>query len=277
MKRIVTMFKEYKEFRKDKHWDANVMYFPTDSVVPPHYADTVEILVNHGATGTIRIGGQVCDLGAHCAYFIAPDTVHAVDYHKNEGSISILKIDHRPLKRFLDLEAVLDAEKIEFGALPCYLDEPAVAESLERVLFTSDSLFAVLESILAFFLHIRTACNAGGAYRTVRDNGKLRTLIEWSEQHFSSHISLDEAASILGYNKNYFCQKFKEQTGVTYLHYLNCLRVSRACTELKNGHSVSEVCYTCGFENLSYFIRLFRSVMGVTPAQYVRDCKSFVK
>ena len=51
--------------------------------------------------------------------------------------------------------------------------------------------------------------------------------------------------------------------------YLNCVRINHACSELKKGRSITDICYSCGFVNPSYFIKLFRSVVGVTPMKYM--------
>ena len=73
------------------------------------------------------------------------------------------------------------------------------------------------------------------------------------------------------YNKHYFCNKFKTATGETYLQYLNNLRVFHACKMLKKGHALTEICEKCGFENMSYFIQLFKKIVGTTPKQYALD------
>lgn len=268
MKRIITVFKEHKEFKKEKHWDANILRFPTNTSTPPHYADTVEIIINHGACGDIHIAGTHCKSSEHLAYFIPPNAVHSMEYQKCDGYVSVLKINHLTLKKHLDLESVLATCGHSFDSLPYYIDDAEVINAIEDAFFKSESLFGVLISMLIFF---RRLCELGNPEQNTSvavENDKLRRLIEWTEQNFMNSPTLDDAASILGYNKNYFCQKFKAATGVTYINYLNCLRINHACAELKKGLSVAEVCYSCGFDNPSYFIKLFRTIVGVTPMKY---------
>ncbi|MBQ8551280.1 MAG: helix-turn-helix transcriptional regulator [Clostridia bacterium] len=268
MKRVITAFKEHKEFKRKKHWDANILRFQTEIVTPPHYADTVEIIVNHGAVGDIHIGGKHCKVTDHLAYYIPPNAVHSIEYQKSDGYVSVLKINHLTLKQYLDLESVLEGCGHSFESLPYYIDDPDVVGSIERTYFESESIFTVLTSTLGFFKWLTELGESQPETFAAHRSDDIRRIIEWSEQNFTDSPTLEEAAAVFGYNKNYFCQKFKAETGVTYVSYLNCLRINYACAQLKKGLSVTEVCYSCGFENPSYFIKLFRTMVGITPRKY---------
>jgi len=100
---------------------------------------------------------------------------------------------------------------------------------------------------------------------------ELREIINWTEQNFTRRISLDEVSGEFGYTKHYFCQKFKKATGITYLTYLNNLRISHACRLLKAGKSIGDTCDECGFEDMSYFIQLFKKITGITPKKYIKE------
>ena len=60
---------------------------------------------------------------------------------------------------------------------------------------------------------------------------------------------------------------------MTYMHYLNTVRVSKAFFMLRNGDSVQNVCRNCGFENVSHFIQLFKRIQHMTPYQYASQVK----
>ena len=76
MKKVITAFKEHKEFKPERHWDANVLRISKDTITPPHYADTIEIVVNHNVKGTIHVGGKKIAAENSCFYFIPPGAVH---------------------------------------------------------------------------------------------------------------------------------------------------------------------------------------------------------
>ena len=63
-------------------------------------------------------------------------------------------------------------------------------------------------------------------------------------------------------------------TGTTYKNYLNSVRMSNACLLLQEGLSVQEVCLKCGFENVSYFVQVFKKLQRLTPYQYASQRRS---
>jgi len=269
MNRVITAFKEHKEFSNGKFWDANRLYLNKNISSPPHYADTVEIIVDHGAVGNIHIGGAHYEFSGSGAYFIAPDTVHSMMYKKCDGYVTILKLAVTPLKEFLDISAMIKSNGYGMDDLPHIVPEAANATELEQLFAGSESPFNVLAATLTFFGELSKTASMYLPKMSVQQSADLRRLIKWAEQHCTNKPSLAEAAKIMGYSKNYFCRLFKDATGVTFLDYLNALRIDRACVELKKGMSVSEVCYFCGFESVSYFAKLFKRTVGVTPKKFV--------
>src|SRR5690554_6448256 len=59
-------------------------------------------------------------------------------------------------------------------------------------------------------------------------------------------------------------------TGQTLVRYVNEMRVGYACKLLQEGApSITQVCFDCGFNNLSNFNRFFKNRMGVNPREYL--------
>lgn len=86
--------------------------------------------------------------------------------------------------------------------------------------------------------------------------------------NFARTITLDEVARYVGMNRSAFCSFFKQQTGKTYFTYLNEMRIEEASRLLKEGRmSVSDVCFACGFNDISYFSRTFRRLKGCPPSE----------
>ena len=70
-----------------------------------------------------------------------------------------------------------------------------------------------------------------------------------------------------------FCQYFKKVTGVTPKDYLTNIKLTRAKDMMKSG-SVTEAAMDLGYENISYFISLFKEKYGITPKQYQKELKN---
>ncbi len=74
--------------------------------------------------------------------------------------------------------------------------------------------------------------------------------------------------------QNTKCRFFKEMTNRTPIEYLVFYRIERACEELSYGEkSITEVALDCGFNDLSYFIKTFKKLKGVSPKQYQKTLK----
>ena len=97
----------------------------------------------------------------------------------------------------------------------------------------------------------------------------LRKALSYIHDHFSESIKLDQMAQLTGASETYFCRLFKHETGMTFLNYLNGLRIEQACQFLRDSNeSASAICYRVGFNDYTHFGRQFRKYMGISPAAY---------
>lgn len=89
--------------------------------------------------------------------------------------------------------------------------------------------------------------------------------------NFADHISLEDISSEIGISKYYLSRLFKKTTGRSFKQHLNIRRIKAAKSlMLKEAMNVSEACYTAGFNNLSYFIRVFKQYEKIRPSDYRR-------
>ena len=93
--------------------------------------------------------------------------------------------------------------------------------------------------------------------------------IHYMKRHFAEKLTLEETARYVGFSPTYFSKVFKDELGVTFNHYLGNLRVEQSKMLLLSGeYSVGDVCAAVGFEDQSYFIKVFRKYTGVTPGKF---------
>ena len=87
--------------------------------------------------------------------------------------------------------------------------------------------------------------------------------------NYVEDLSLAMVAKAAHMSTFYFCKQFKKATGVTFTNYLNRVRVEKAKEMLLNPHArVSEVAFDVGFQSLTHFNRVFRSLTGESPTAY---------
>ena len=112
-------------------------------------------------------------------------------------------------------------------------------------------------------------CNISGYESPFRHMEQLKPVFEYIENHYSSGISLQQLSQISGMSPKYFCRYFQAIAHKTPMDYLNYYRIERACTLLCTTDSpITAIAYDCGFNDCSYFIKLFKRYKHITPKQY---------
>lgn len=101
------------------------------------------------------------------------------------------------------------------------------------------------------------------------DAERINSVFDYMLQRFTEEISLGAVASHIHMNTSAFCKFFKNRTGKTFSHILNEIRIGHACKLfIEEGLSVSQVCYSCGYNSLSYFNRKFKAITKYSPMEY---------
>ncbi|MEA1784501.1 AraC family transcriptional regulator [Arenibacter sp. GZD96] len=101
-----------------------------------------------------------------------------------------------------------------------------------------------------------------------REQERLRNIHAFIAAQYQRKIDVDEMASLCYLSKEAFCRYFKRTTGNTFITFLNQYRISQAKRLLMTGKNVSESCFECGFESLSYFNRTFKRITGENPSEF---------
>ena len=98
---------------------------------------------------------------------------------------------------------------------------------------------------------------------------RISKVCRYIEENLSRKISLADVSLLVNMSESAFSHFFKKKTGISFITYVNNLRVARACDLLASTSlSASEICYDCGFNNKSNFIRIFTKRKKMTPIEY---------
>lgn len=101
-----------------------------------------------------------------------------------------------------------------------------------------------------------------------KEQNRLKIVYAFIENNFQRNITIDEMGQLTHLSKAAFCRYFKKMTRLTFTEFLNQFRIEQAKRLLKEDKNVTETCYECGFESLSYFNRIFKKVVGQNPIQF---------
>lgn len=101
-----------------------------------------------------------------------------------------------------------------------------------------------------------------------RSLDKLKFIITFTNEHLEESISIRQIASACYFSESHFMKFFKTHMGISYIHYLNDVRLAHARNLLVSSNlSILEIAQKSGFENTSYFNRKFKDKYGITPRQ----------
>ena len=93
--------------------------------------------------------------------------------------------------------------------------------------------------------------------------------IEHIRLHYNWKLSLENVAREVGFSPAYFSRVFKKKTGDTFSAYLNKVRVEASKSGLLSTNlTIAEIAEASGFEDVSYYSRVFKRLVGVTPGYY---------
>ena len=98
---------------------------------------------------------------------------------------------------------------------------------------------------------------------------KLKSVLEYIEKEYQNTITLEDLANKMNLTPKYFTKIFREMTGKTPIQYINKYRIKRACDMLLlTNLSITEICLQCGFNDISYFIKIFKKEKNISPKKF---------
>ena len=133
---------------------------------------------------------------------------------------------------------------------------------------------AVIGHVYQFFAHIFSAhlyldTQPHTSARDLRKTVQLRKVIDYIDRNMNTPVTLHQLADAASMSPKYFCRFFYQMTHHTPIEYVNMQRIEYACYALSTTDDpITSIALSCGFNDLSYFIRTFKRYKGITPGQY---------
>jgi len=101
------------------------------------------------------------------------------------------------------------------------------------------------------------------------DSERINKVFEFIVNNYKEQIYVNDIASKLNMSVPAFSRYFKHHTRKTFSDYVTEIRIGHACKLLmEDNHTISEISYKSGFDNLSNFYRHFRKTVGIIPKEY---------
>ncbi|WP_167958755.1 AraC family transcriptional regulator [Anaerosporobacter faecicola] len=99
--------------------------------------------------------------------------------------------------------------------------------------------------------------------------GKIKTILKYIRENYTEQLTVKDMAEQLNFSEYHFMRFFKKYLGVTCIEYINNYRLDVAARKLcTTNHSIMEVALETGFNNISYFNKLFKEKYKLTPKEF---------
>lgn len=251
-----------------------------------HFHSDYEINLILGGRGCRIVGDRVERFEGADLVMIGPNIPHRWTSDGEEGRTHVVTIQfHKEA-----FEYPIFGKKIfhPIRQLLCEATRGIVFSAATRRTLT-ESILALsgrsgIESALEFFRILYLLAVAEGKEFLLADDSRsdaairesrsrrINKVIAYIREHFREEISLAVVAESVGMSESAFSHFFKKRTNRRFIDYLNDIRVGHAAKLLyETTHTVSEVCYDSGFNNISNFNRIFKRKKGQTPSEYRRS------
>ena len=102
----------------------------------------------------------------------------------------------------------------------------------------------------------------------------LRRIEIYIQENYFEEVSLETAARIAGLDRKYFSTFFHQKVGVSFCHWLMQTRINKALDFLESeDHSITEIAFAVGYQDLRTFERAFKKCTGRTPSEIKKSIK----
>jgi AraC-like DNA-binding protein len=126
---------------------------------------------------------------------------------------------------------------------------------------------------LSISRNMRTLSNTSFSNDSLSYNSRrIEKAFEYMQSNYDKNITLEEMAKLVGMTEVSFSRFIKKRTGKTFVDSLNEIRIGHASRLLiDTTHTIAEISYQTGFNNLSYFNRVFKARNSCTPKEFRED------
>ena len=223
------------------------------------------VLVTKGCLH-MTIGDAEYEIGAGCAAYTEPYEAHGYESHEDNTCV-ILEFAPEFVPFFRDrILSHTAADRVIRLREVCYAYLSAHLPDGDRVLPDAVLAHALLSVLVCEFDDL-----CGFTERVGKRSDVLMQALDIIYKELDRNLSLSDVANRVGIRPETLSRMFSANSRMTYLEYVQYLRVYRAAQYLDRGSSCTEAAWSAGFGSICSFNRVFRKIMGISPSEYRRQ------
>lgn len=246
-----------------------------------HWQESMELVFVKRGTGLVQVGAESCPARMGDIFIFTPGTLHALRQAEGqcmeyENIIFELELlggaDDLCAERYL-LPLQSGRMALQPRIIPGEAGYPQAAACLQEAEEANKVKNAgyelAIKGALLRFLSILIGQHGTSLPADTTDTRRLKTVLQLIEAEYATPLRIEDAAEACGCSQSHFMRWFKKMTGQGFTAYLNDHRLNLAAELLRiTDATVLDIAGRVGFDNLSYFNRLFKRRYGMTPREY---------
>lgn len=253
------------------------IYKTYNQLVPSHWHNHLEILYIIQGTMYMVRNDEKYTLQQHDLFLVNSGDIHLTRSPENIEAL-LLQIPWELLSPTISGYKTIRFK--EYYPESELMEAPAFQKLLHHLLAMKtlyeqgeDGYQFLFNSNLNFFLHTlykNYSVNEDLAEKNKASKhlSRIKEILAYVEQNYMEPLSLNEAASFVALNPEYFCRSFKKYTGFTFMEYVNFVRLTHIHSDLLNtDDNITSLQERHGFTNYKVFNRMFKEAYGCTPSK----------
>lgn len=245
---------------------------------PFHWHHELEILYILNGHATVNMDRTRFELNPLDVIVIDYSKIHEVLYALPQTMGICIHISRNLLYRYLEQPELLgihcsnktlsDQTQEAYSALCECLKKLTVLYVDQKKTYPLRSTSLILEILAILTEHFSAPVAQSDSATRVNNMERLEQICAFVEHNYKNEISLQDAADELGLNKEYFCRFFKQNTGNSFIQYVNQVRINHIYQDLiHTDDSIQEIMEHHGFFNQKLFYRMFKERFDCTPRE----------
>lgn len=272
---------QFEEIKPDTESSFNLIVNPKLSdFFYWHFHPELELVYIAGANGTRHVGDHISQYQDSDLVFIGSNIPHLnFDYgvktnyeeivvHIRQDFLGNAFVNTPELSKINQL-----FENAKLGIAFSHETKNKLADRLMQLpLLTHFEQFLEILSIFQILANDKNVellhANSFENQYTKKDQQRMKRLYQFIDENYERKIDIREVANLSSLSEPAFCRYFKKMTRLTFTEFLNHYRINQAKKFLLLDKNITETCYNCGFESISYFTRTFKKITNENPLAF---------
>ncbi len=220
-----------------------------------------------GGMGELEFNGQCSNLhrGEAMLLIVPEQHCYSLPANSDQWDISFVSLNGREVVRM-----ARECRRLNNGPIFTHQEKSKVLQTAQKIFRECRKMDAFRASALAYEFMIELLSEAAAARSEKTGSTQI---VQEIRQHCLNHLSetldVETLAEVTGYSRWHFTRLFEEAAGMTPAKFVTDLRMRAALRMLQSTHwRIKEIAAACGYNDPSYFCKIFKSVHGQSPGDF---------